>query len=1332
MSSFLNQILTVKTTINGEEQDFPVSSAPAAIGTFTFTAERMGTAPTITADLMYPRCLDDEWTKKEYVMFRGEKYFISQVPTSSKSNEDLFYKHSLTLISERIILENTYFLDVVTASTEEQYADRIRSNYTSFSFMGTIAEFASRLSDSMVYSGLCTYDKATKTYTGYHVVIDDDIKNDADIMERIETVSLDTVYLNEALQQINETFELSYYFVGKVCHIGYSENAPTEVLEYGKNKGLLTIGKTNEDYKIIDRITGVGSSDNIPYYYPNASPIGTAIFEVTGIDPTLISIDLSQLKKYVSDWSGYTFKWLYKEFTLWSGCKISTDTSENWDKDVSTGAVSIKALKEEKGAATYYRWTQPYSWLIKYKLYGYKGLQVIITPKFDGLFNDNGFLENDFSLVVYCTVEGTDNGKPYKKQYVVNGQNLYSTRTETGKGGEYWDGIVKLEGEDKAVEVLFTVSCSTSRLASTYWSVPAYNFSFNNKTTISPVLSEDGRRGFSYGDDGFLTYNDSGITIADFSQLDTDNFSLKITGEKLIPFADNLMPSCYRDTDGEQRFYNALNDTYDRATYLPKDGYTTETVSFNNPFIAGNPHEGKENFDDIKPSIENMRNAERGELQDDGTYEYPEGQLYGELADVAFDDNDNDLLGDGEGTTNDIFNGTDEYQHSWFYIKLHKFNGEDISFNLFQHALEGEEAYIEMTSGNCAGCKFQIGVIQKANAEGTGYDFDNPVQVDDNGDIVDGDFGDKVNKNNIQSSQQNTITDEIWIAVKKDNETYGVVIPNQTYNYKPQVGDTFVITGINPPSVLIKAAEKKLDAALVKYMKENNDEKFTFSVTFSRVWLELHPTFTSQLNENARLTVSYNKHEYTLYVSSYSIKADDNLIYEATVELNDTLTISQSGLQKQADAIEANILSAVGTYTHSGDMLASGQKYFLRKDTADTAKGRITFVGGLTANADVIHSAVTRSSSFVDGLTGAGWRIDAAGDAWLDSLSVRGFLEVPELRYNRVEVMLGDEWQAAGGGLIESCTPDYEVTTDTSGDEVISTKDTGTITLHLETGEIGAVAVGDICMGYYHFADSYYGEDTDDGRGNITHAGFTTIYFQITAITDTSGLNTTFRYKLRPSSTYWTANGMHPQPQMNFAAYGNFTNTDRQKSVLRTKTYTRYLAGVNDWEITSGNLMMQMGNLSNLSVLGLTEMTGYSAYLNNIYMTGTIKQLEDLPLCVEVTWSGGESLGSGESATATARLMKGYDDLSSEVVAWQVTRTSSDTAADASWNAAHTYIVTYGELTLTLSTSDLGESGATIFSFTPLGPATGMLILTDESGAILTDESGNLLTITTE
>ncbi|MEB3372658.1 hypothetical protein SFC43_01585 [Bacteroides sp. CR5/BHMF/2] len=67
-------------------------------------------------------------------------------------------------------------------------------------------------------------------------------------------------------------------------------------------------------------------------------------------------------------------------------------------------------------------------------------------------------------------------------------------------------------------------------------------------------------------------------------------------------------------------------------------------------------------------------------------------------------------------------------------------------------------------------------------------------------------------------------------------------------------------------------------------------------------------------------------------------------------------------------------------------------------------------------------------------------------------------MEVPELRYNRISIEVGNSWNAPGGGVIESVVPD----TDVDGNIL----NTGTIMLHLQDKEIGKVAVDDICQGY--------------------------------------------------------------------------------------------------------------------------------------------------------------------------------------------------------------------------------------------------------------------------
>ena len=167
--------------------------------------------------------------------------------------------------------------------------------------------------------------------------------------------------------------------------------------------------------------------------------------------------------------------------------------------------------------------------------------------------------------------------------------------------------------------------------------------------------------------------------------------------------------------------------------------------------------------------------------------------------------------------------------------------------------------------------------------------------------------------------------------------------------------------------------------------------------------------------------------------------------------------------------------------------LKAGDK-FLSKTKEDTAQELITFLKG------------TKFGKYVSGLLGSGGYIDGNGNAELQSLILRAFLEVPELRNNRVTVQAGNKWRAPGGGIVESVNK----LTDTTGE----------VTLHLVDGDYGKIAVGDICMGIYHdgmTTANNFGEDYDDRQGNFKFKGFFTAYFTVTEITET-GSNSKFKY----------------------------------------------------------------------------------------------------------------------------------------------------------------------------------------------------------------------------
>ena len=314
--------------------------------------------------------------------------------------------------------------------------------------------------------------------------------------------------------------------------------------------------------------------------------------------------------------------------------------------------------------------------------------------------------------------------------------------------------------------------------------------------------------------------------------------------------------------------------------------------------------------------------------------------------------------------------------------------------------------------------------------------------------------------------------------------------------------------------------------------------------------------------------------------TSYMVQGTLSIIGKLVINDKQITDVARQG--DEGDFLQSDE-SVPTTKLLTGKYLDLLRQYLINKDREDSTKFLLTMMAGI----------VVGEKGFAEGLTGFGAKIDKKGYGEMRGLRLWEFLEVPELRYNRVEIFLGIKWRVPGAGIILSCTPD----TDSEGNQLT----TGTCTLKLEEGEFGAVSKDDIALGIFHFGDERDAtEDSDDSKGNFKFSGFATSYFRVTEVSGDN--NETFRYALRPGYT------IHPQPQMNFSCYGNFIDEARQSSAYETRTYTRLLWKQNDWEFTVGNIAMQYGDLTNLNIFGL-NMSGYSMYLNSVYFTGTINQV---------------------------------------------------------------------------------------------------------------------------
>ena len=453
---------------------------------------------------------------------------------------------------------------------------------------------------------------------------------------------------------------------------------------------------------------------------------------------------------------------------------------------------------------------------------------------------------------------------------------------------------------------------------------------------------------------------------------------------------------------------------------------------------------------------------------------------------------------------------------------------------------------------------------------------------------------------------------EIIAQVETSGESQ-LIIPRE--NMHPEPGDTFVITGVKLPKERIEEAEKELLKAGESYAAKHSSDTDVYDCETNPVYCQENKKnydagqavrlVDPRFGESGRLSriQGYEKKLYNEYIATYTV--GDNTAYsrigniESEVKAN--LYAQRIGVTESGASI---YLITRYDSTAAADYNAYSAKRalweFANKQFPDTFKGKMTFDDG------------AQFGGFASGMTGFGGIIDKKGNAEMQSLKLRGFLEVPELRYNRVEISMGDTWYAPSAGIIESV--------DTTAQ---------TITLKLEEGEIGSPRVGDICMGIFHNLNTSENAtaDYDDGRGNRRFAGFATCYFRITEELDTATYKT-FKYQLRPVSGAYPTQ-YHPAASMTFVGYGSFSNEDRQTSRYETRTYQRYLTGVSDWEFTASNIAAQYGDLSNLSIFGI-EMRGYSAYLNNIYMSGVIQQFtpggEEVPTIIDRgVWSATET-----------------------------------------------------------------------------------------------------------
>lgn len=791
-----------KTSTTGMPRRFP--DANSMITSFKYSAKRMGNAPTISATFFYRECLDGQWSDDVYAIFNREKYRLKNTPSSSYDNTSCMYKHSLEFVSERIVLENVYFFDIVSSADADEDP---KSNNSSFMFAGGLSEFAERFNRSAKWSGI-----------DYRVVVDDGVTADEKPLE------FQDQFLYNALKTAYDAFDVPFYFKGTGIHFGYAENVIKRPLRYGVDDALMSISRNNTGAQIINRITGVGSDRNITYYYPNPTPNGTLNANVTSGNFT---INVTDQKKF--------------------GRKTQVETPVNY---ISPFPVNSH-VTGVRGLDAYGMTSEDFS--------GYDPA----NGCFDGL-HINFQLKMDVAVLY-----PVDLGVNLKLNYPENPgmQDAYSIFFEENPSSEFFANtyIESSLGSIYKPKIFNKLSCGFGTIPSGQYSL--YISIHNNKygTNLTgkrwyPTITADANWVDSSANRAIYS-SDSGFEVVGGAPRIGDSFTPNI--ESRINVQQNLMPPKYRNTGGLERFYNAENHTY-----YDKDG---NPIIFDNQYSETRPRENIFRDDEIYPSITGMINAS--------------GEFIDEVLDVAYDrDDDDEIYPEGDKNAG-------KYKHPYFFVKLRKLDGEH-GFNLFEHAIENNPMTISMTTGTCGACEFTIGVNDNNK---------NTVQVDENGDLLRDDDGNvRCSRPGMpvetpQPPQNDTVNNEVWVALKKDVDTYGVIMPNVANNQYVKIGDKFVILHIDLPESYVLAAEKRLEDALIKHMADNNSEKYTYSVKFSRIFFEDNADVAPLINENAVVNLEYNYIRRELFVTSFSYNMSDNSpLPEITVELEEKITIKEN------------------------------------------------------------------------------------------------------------------------------------------------------------------------------------------------------------------------------------------------------------------------------------------------------------------------------------------------------------------------------------------------------------------------------------------------------
>ena len=243
----------------------------------------------------------------------------------------------------------------------------------------------------------------------------------------------------------------------------------------------------------------------------------------------------------------------------------------------------------------------------------------------------------------------------------------------------------------------------------------------------------------------------------------------------------------------------------------------------------------------------------------------------------------------------------------------------------------------------------------------------------------------------------------------------------------PKPGDKYIPWNFALPQAYITAAEKAYEKAVNDYLAAYSFDTNKYNGTTDRNYIERNGT-SLMLGQNVRLLsdkyfTSGHKDTRIIKVvrklndlSQAAITCADEVGAGWKSSVDNSLSSLRYEVARQAEQYVYDVIKSFEGKTPSDKNIFSALKSLkthLRKDVPDSTRHLLSLLDG----------AVFGKDGFASELTGFGAKIDKDGYGEMRGLRLWEWLEVPELRYNRVEAVAGIKWRSPGMGIISLVSP---------------------------------------------------------------------------------------------------------------------------------------------------------------------------------------------------------------------------------------------------------------------------------------------------------------------